>query len=413
VVVTQKDIDITEVLENPNLISTDSRELEGKKYFICFVGEKYDSHDFVSDLVSNPELKYIFVEKDLDIESEKLVRVESSLGFYHHLAHQYRLMVNPKLIAVTGSAGKTTTKNLLHLVFAQKFKTHATEKNFNNEYGVPKTILSMPKDTEVLICEMGMRGLGQIDVLTKIAEPNYVAITNIGSAHIEILGSKANIRRAKLEIINGLNPRNTGNTLYINSKVAEFIEKKAEYKSLIKEKNCEIKVFSSYKYESIPKFLISEGLLEDMELVNLIAQDCGIEQAIIDEALQAYVPDSGRGNFLFVDDINGKKNILFIDETYNSNLEAVRNSVTALKQVFPNDKKIVVLGAIKESDLMEVEKLFLLYNKDPAIELVDARHFEHEEAKMIIESLVEDNSVVFFKASRSEKLEELIALFAS
>ncbi len=408
---TLNNIDLSELLENTQLISTDSRDLVGKNFFICFAGKNHDSHDLVADLLKNDLLKYIFVEKDLGFDSDRLIKVDSTLGFYQNLAHLYRKKVNPKVIAITGSAGKTTTKNLLKLVFETQFRTHATQANFNNEYGVPKTILSMPLDTQVLICEMGMRGLGQIDVLTKIAEPNYAGITNIGSAHIEILGSKEKIREAKLEIINGFNEKNDSNKLYLNKELSDFVTSNSPYAELLRDKKITLNTFDLYHYDSSPMFLISEGLLEDMDLVRLIALDMGISEIDIKNALDYYVPDNGRGNFIFKESIVGKKNILFIDETYNSNIEAVRNSVNAIKQIFPDDKKIIVLGAIKENDAFEVEKLFHLYNRDKSIEFVDARYFEHFETKMIIENLLEDNTVVFFKASRSEKLEELIALF--
>lgn len=405
------DIDITELLDNPEFISTDTRNLMDKKYFICFSGKNFDSHDFVDELIKNDIIKYVFIDKDLNLDSEKLVKVDNCLDFYHSLANSYRKKVNPKLIAITGSAGKTTTKNLLTKVLSSNFKTHATEANFNNEYGVPKTILSMPQNTEVLICEMGMRGLGQIDYLTKTAEPNFAGITNIGSAHIEILGSKEKIRQAKLEIISGFNPENESNTLYLDKELTDFVCNSDYYMGFLSEKNVEIKTFDSFYYESSPQFLISEGLLADMDLVRLISKDLGVSDHSIKEALEAYLPDKGRGNFIFKDELNGKKNILFIDETYNSNIEAVKNSVDAIKQIFPQDKKIIVLGEIRESDELEVEMLFRDLNKDSSLNLVDARHFEHFESKMIIENLLTDNSVVFFKASRSEKLEELIELF--
>ena len=116
----QKDIDLSELLQQPSLLATDTRDLEAKKFFICFSGENYDSHDFVEQLIANEKLKYIFVEKDLDLVSDKLVKVPSTLGFYHYLAHQYRLLVGARVIGLTGSAGKTTTKNLLQRVFAKK-----------------------------------------------------------------------------------------------------------------------------------------------------------------------------------------------------------------------------------------------------------------------------------------------------
>src|SRR5699024_634655 len=120
------------------------------------------------------------------------------------LANQYRVHVNPKVIAVTGSNGKTTTKDMLTSVFKTTYTTHATKGNFNNEIGLPLTILAMPTNTEMLIVEMGMDAFGEIALLSQIAEPDMAIITNIGESHIEFLGSKEGIATAKLEIIEGL-----------------------------------------------------------------------------------------------------------------------------------------------------------------------------------------------------------------
>ena len=397
-----------EILVNTNLLTTDSRELDGKQYFICFKGENFDAHDYAQDLCSNPAIKYVFVEKELDFESEKLVKVDSTLAFYHELANKYRKLVNPKVIAVTGSAGKTTTKNLFHLVFQHRFKTHATQKNFNNEYGVPKTILSMSRDTQVLILEMGMRGLGQIDLLTKTAEPDYACITNIGTAHIELLGSRENIRKAKLEIINGLKP---GGRIFVDAKLKEFLESSDEYQAIISENDLGLNSFTYLKYAFTPLYLVTEGLLLDMGLVRQVALDFGLGDEFISSLFEVYQPDDGRGNFLLFEDLNGIKNVIFIDETYNSNIEAVRNSISGMKDMFPGNKKIAVLGDIKESDPMQVEVLFKQMNDDPDLDFVDARFLDKLEAKFMLDQMLADECIVFFKASRSEKLEELIELY--
>ena len=130
-----------------------------------------------------------------------VLQVENTLTAYLQLANFYRKKINPITVAITGSSGKTTTKEMAYRVAQEKFKTHKSELNFNNEIGLCKTILSMPKDTEILILEMGMRGLGEIELLSKYSEPDIAIIANVGTAHIGRLGSKENIAKAKCEIV--------------------------------------------------------------------------------------------------------------------------------------------------------------------------------------------------------------------
>jgi UDP-N-acetylmuramoyl-tripeptide--D-alanyl-D-alanine ligase len=123
---------------------------------------------------------------------------------FQQLAVYYQQKVAPKLAAITGSNGKTTTKDMTESVLAQKFRTYKTQGNYNNDLGMPYTILHMPIDTEMLILEMGMDHAGEISFLSKLAKPDAAAITLIGEAHIEHLGSRAGIAAAKMEIVDGL-----------------------------------------------------------------------------------------------------------------------------------------------------------------------------------------------------------------
>ncbi len=195
-------------------ISTDTRSFKKGQIFVALVGEKFDAHDFIAEILPKACLviseysledlkaKYQDQAEVFDKYASRLAKVDDSLLAYQEIATIYRELVNPLTIGITGSSGKTTTKELLDLALKTQFKTHKSVANHNNELGVPQTILNMPIDTEVLILEMGMRGTGQIDELSKIAKPNLCLITCIGSAHIEILGSREAIRNAKLEIIN-------------------------------------------------------------------------------------------------------------------------------------------------------------------------------------------------------------------
>lgn len=397
---------IDEILDNTSLISTDTRDLDGKKYFICFQGVSYDAHDFVEEIIKNHDIDYVFVEKDLGFDSKKIFQVESTLKFYQFLAQQYRKRVNPIVIAITGSAGKTTTKNLFNLVLNKNFKYFSTEKNFNNEYGVPKTILAMPKDTEVLVLELAMRNLGEIRELSIISEPNIALITNIGSAHIEILKSKENIRKAKLEILEGFSKLNHQNMFFAEHEILDFIVNDKFYNSLISKLNIELKTLITPSLSRSHNFLFSEGLLHDMSLVKSVSLSLGIQEQDIENCFQDFSPSDGRGNFIYLEN-----DILFIDETYNSNPEAVINSVEAIKKQFSQKKIILALGQIKESDSILVNNLYDTLAKDESLTLLDLRELNLIQAKNNLDELLESNSVVLFKASRAHKLEELISQY--
>lgn len=135
--------------------------------------------------------------------------MEDTVKALQELASAYRKEINPTVIGITGSNGKTTTKDLTKAVLQTTFKTHATKGNFNNHIGLPLTILSMDRETEVLILEMGMNHFGEIERLSNIGEPDKAIITNIDGQHIENLGSKEGIAKAKLEIVSGIKPEGT------------------------------------------------------------------------------------------------------------------------------------------------------------------------------------------------------------
>ena len=155
-----------------------------------FSGEKFDGHMFINEVFAKG-VKYSFCEKSKTsgLDQSKLIVVENTLDAYHKIANYYRRKINPIVIAVTGSSGKTTVKELIATVLNEKYRVHKTEANFNNEIGVPKTILEMPKDTDVLVLELAMRGKGEIRYLSGTSEPDVAIITNVGSSHVGRLGS--------------------------------------------------------------------------------------------------------------------------------------------------------------------------------------------------------------------------------
>jgi len=189
----------------------DSREVQPGEMFVALVGEKTDGHKFIPNALTAGAGMVLAERQRLEMYgnfelsfSQALIVCENSLASLQKLAKYWRQKLNCPVIGITGSSGKTTTKDMVAAVLAQKYRVHSNLENQNNELGLPLTILRAPEGTEVLVLEMGMRGLGQIAELCTISGPNYGIITNIGTTHLELLGSQENIARAKWELIDSL-----------------------------------------------------------------------------------------------------------------------------------------------------------------------------------------------------------------
>ncbi|MGN1127883.1 MAG: UDP-N-acetylmuramoyl-tripeptide--D-alanyl-D-alanine ligase [Candidatus Flemingiibacterium sp.] len=190
-------------------VTTDSRETESGALFIALKGERFDGHDYIPQAIARGAAAVI-AERIPDALSEeeasKVIVVKSSLDALGRVAKAYKSRIRPRTIAVTGSVGKTTTKEFVYAVASARYLAHKTEGNFNNEIGMPLSVLSMPETAQVCVLEMGMSQAGEISRMTRIANPDIAIITNIGNSHIENLGSRENICKAKLEITEGMNP---------------------------------------------------------------------------------------------------------------------------------------------------------------------------------------------------------------
>lgn len=189
----------------------DSRGVKEGEIFFALVGERTDGHDYIEGAWQKGASVVIGEKERLELrrevrvpEGKALIRVESGLAAMQTLAQAWRKELGAKVVAITGSNGKTTTKDMVAAVLSEKYRVHKNLENQNNELGLPMTILNAPENTEVLILEMGMRGLGQIAFLCAIAHPDIGVITNIGTTHMELLGSQQAIARAKWELIEAL-----------------------------------------------------------------------------------------------------------------------------------------------------------------------------------------------------------------
>ena len=345
------------------------------------------------------------------------------------LSNFLRHKVNPKVAAITGSSGKTTTKEIIYSVLSKKFKTHKTFSNHNNEIGFCETLMSMPEDTEVLIVEMGMRGFGEIELLSKYSEPDFAIITNAGSAHIGRLGSLDNIAKAKSEIVKYLKPdgvlisqnnerikkfvKFNGQKIYYELSDAEILERKPSYtKFIYKNREYELNVEGDYNVENS---------LSAIELAYLL----GMEYDEVKSGLAAYKPIEKRWEVL---DIDGFK---VINDSYNANPESMKASVSTFLQLYENP--LVILGdmgelgeytdelhkmvgnylgsipQIKSAGVITVGKFAKrigdqLFNKAAFV-----KNFENndEVCKFILDN-ADVGTTIFLKASRSMKFEEII-----
>ena len=190
-----------------NGVSTDTRTIQSENLFIALCGENFNGHKFLAQAVLSGASALVISALSFaeGVNPEvSLLLVKDTKKALEDLAHFHRMRFQVPVIGITGSNGKTTTKDMLTAILGTRFRVTSTQKNFNNEIGLSKTLLSMTDETEVVVVEMGMRGFGQIEELCRIANPTLGVVTNVGTSHIGILGSQDNIAKAKKELIDAL-----------------------------------------------------------------------------------------------------------------------------------------------------------------------------------------------------------------
>ncbi|MEE1279431.1 MAG: UDP-N-acetylmuramoyl-tripeptide--D-alanyl-D-alanine ligase [Oscillospiraceae bacterium] len=186
-------------------VTTDTRDVKEKSLFVALKGESFDGHDFAIDAIKKGAA-CVLSQRPAESFSEKIpiIQVESTYKALLDFAKGYRDMLSPVVVGVTGSVGKTTTKDMIAAVLSQGMQTAKTQGNLNNHIGVPKTIFSLKESDRAAVVEMGMNHAGEISVLTQVARPDVAVITNIGISHLEFLKTRENILKAKLEILEGM-----------------------------------------------------------------------------------------------------------------------------------------------------------------------------------------------------------------
>lgn len=340
-------------------VSIDSRSLVQGELFIAIKGEFFDGHDFIADACDKGAKAIIIsdTEKVNDIKNLCTVfLVKDTKKALESLANFNRKRFNIPVIAVTGSNGKTTTKDMIYSLLSSKFNVCCTEKNNNNEIGLSLTLLNITREHEVCVVEMGMRGLGQIEELCKIAEPNIGVVTNVGTSHIGILGNKANIAKAKGELIKSL-PKNgtavlNGDDPFVK-KMGENFDGRVIYYGMdgnytVYGEKIKFEEFGT-KYTCVcfdEAFKVNLKLLGvhnvyDALAATSTARILGVDVTRIQKVLGEFVSRAGRQSII---DINGIK---IIDDAYNANPLSMEMALYSLNQ-FSAKNKYLVLADMKE-----------------------------------------------------------------
>lgn len=420
-------------------VTTDSRKKTKKSLFIPLRGESFDGHRFLKDAFENGAIATLW-EK-----GEKLPEflptdfpvyfVEDSLAGLHQLAHAYRTLVDPIVIGVTGSNGKTTTKDLIGTVVKTDYKTHQTNGNFNNQIGLPLTILSMEQGTEVLVLEMGMNHFGEIEALSNIAKPDYGVITNIGESHLEFLGSREGIAQAKAEIMAGM--KKDGVLLIDGDE--PLLRNLHNKKSVV---SCGFRTDNQFVIENVKldsnktSFAVNNQVYEINMLGRHNAQNAAFAIILAQKLHIPYHKIAAALNDLIVtgmrfEVLEGENGAMVINDAYNASPTSMKASINVVIQMQPYTTKVLVLGDIFElgkeakelhsevaetitdeidvvlttgSDAVEISKAVAKKSKT-----IRAEHFESKEQLTTkLQPYLHEKALILLKASRGMKFETIM-----
>jgi UDP-N-acetylmuramoyl-tripeptide--D-alanyl-D-alanine ligase len=327
-------------------ITTDTRTIKPQELFIALVGENFDGHSFVEQAVDRGAIALI-VNRQIESLTVPQFIVNDTLEAYQQIAQWWRDRFDIPVIGVTGSVGKTSTKELISAVLGTQGKVLKTEANFNNEIGVPKTLLQITAEHSYAVVEMAMRGLGEIALLTDIARPTIGVITNVGTAHIGRLGSREAIAQAKCELLAQMPETSTAVLNYDNSLLIETAKKVWQGKTITYGlRGGDVQGIINGDKITVAKQDFSLPLPGEHNASNYlaaiaIAQILKIDFAPLLEGLQVQLPQGRSRRYDLPDDV------VILDETYNAGLESMLAAVQMLKAT-PGTRHIAVLGTMKE-----------------------------------------------------------------
>lgn len=426
-------------------ISTDTRKIKENDVYIGLIGENFNGNSFALEAFNKGAGLCILsenVENLVNIPEDKgIILVNNTEKALQDLASYYLAYSKAKVIGVTGSTGKTSTKDLLSSALSSKFKVFKTKGNFNNEIGLPLTILSMPETTEICVLEMGMSNFYEISKLASIAKPSMAIITNIGMSHIENLKTRENILKAKMEITEGFSKDNVLIVNRDNDQLKEINSDKFKVYGIGIENSESIKARDLSLREQSISFIYEDSEIKDEfkytlnvpgrhNVLNaMLAIKCarllGLSSEEIQKGFDALEQTSMRL------DIIKEKNYTIINDCYNASPDSMKAAIDVLKNI-SGERRIAILGPMNEMG-NEAEKAHKLVNKYLHEKNIDKVYscgkfaeyyvdgFNSEgvylgDTQEIISRIKEDikeGDVYLIKASRTYKFENIVEALTS
>jgi UDP-N-acetylmuramoyl-tripeptide--D-alanyl-D-alanine ligase len=423
-------------------VSTDSRTVKAGDCFFAIPGENFDGHDYVRDAFAKGAVCAV-VSKQLDGEEfadKRLLRVEDTIEALGALAAEYRRQARFKVVAITGSAGKTTTRQIIYHVLSRHFQVHQSPGSFNNNIGVPLTLLGADAHDQIVITELGSNHPGEISSLTRVAAPDIAIVTNIHPAHLEGFGDLQTIVQEKLSISEGLKP---GGTLIINGDFEQLVNacrtKKVIFVTFGRSDGCDCRGENIRSHGSASWFTINgtelhlplagPGNVENALAAWAVCRQFGLTSDDFASALKTLRPVSMRAELLAIG------NLTILSDCYNANPASMRNALEILAGLDPTGKRrlVFICGDMAElgqqAEQLHAElgtsivqagvQLVLAIGKLAEIAALSARASAKYDLQTKcfpdtisacnnLHELIKDYDIVLIKGSRTVKLETVV-----
>ena len=343
-------------------VSTDSRQIEPASVFFALKGERFDGNDFALEVAEQGIASLVVADRQSLPDHPRIVKVKDSLEALQGLALYHRLMMKHlKVLAITGTNGKTTTKELVSTVLSRKYHTIYTQGNFNNHIGVPLTLLRITPDTEFAVVEMGANHPGEIKTLANLACPDYGIITNIGKAHLEGFGSFEGVIKTKNELYDNL--RSDNKTAFVNSDNPLLMDLSkglnrhtygtVNAECVVKPATCDPYLSVSWEGHILQTHLVGNYNFENVAAAIAVGRYFGVSDNDIKEALESYQPTNSRSQV-----IEGKNHIIM--DAYNANPTSMSASLKNFRNIC-GDNALLILGDMRElGDASEQEHKAIL-----------------------------------------------------
>ena len=415
---------IHKIFLKSNGVSTDSRKVKKNDIYFSLKGPNFNGNEFAKSAIEKGACYAIVDQKEYVIDKSYIL-VEDCLKTLQNLANYHRKNSKAKIIGLTGSNGKTTSKELIFSVLKNEFKTIATTGNLNNHIGVPLTLLSIKEDTEIAIIEMGANHLKEIETLSNIADPDYGYITNFGKAHLEGFKNLEGVIKGKSELYNHL--INKSRLIFINNRDKKQVELTKEYsnKFTFGEQNSDsifsVKSINPTINISIDNILIESNLFGQYNIDNIAAAICigkyfNVDNENIKAGIERYIPENNRSQI-----IKKGSNKIILD-AYNANPTSMQLALSSFNDM-KEEKKIVFIGDMFElgenSHQMHQEIVYTVEKMNFDQTFIIGELFNKTKHSSKIKSFKNlndlkgnmdeiSNSAILIKGSRGMKLENIL-----